>query len=87
MYPLAAPESLPELLREIVEVGKIAIVAEGGVLWLLERPAEELVMVIPACDEPERIKLGEGFTGQCAADMEITKERNVAGEWMEKHRK
>ncbi len=72
MYRLAAPESLPELLQEIVEVGKIAIVAEGGVLWLLERPAGELVMVIPSCDEPERIKLGEGFTGQCAADMEIT---------------
>jgi phosphoserine phosphatase len=72
MYRLAAPESLPELLREIVEVGKIAIVAEGGVLWLLDRPAGELVMVIPSCDEPERIKLGEGFTGQSATDLEIT---------------
>ena len=48
----AAPESLPKLLREIVEVGKIAIVAEAGVLWLLDLPAGELVMVIPSATSP-----------------------------------
>ena len=32
MHRLAAPEAMPELLREIIEVGKVAIVAETGVL-------------------------------------------------------
>ncbi len=35
MYRLAAPESLPGLLREIIEVGKVAIVAEWQ-LYVLE---------------------------------------------------
>ena len=72
MYRLAAPESLPMLLREIIEVGKIAIVAEGGVLWLLDRPTGDLVKVIPSSDEPERTKTGEGLAGHCAAAMQIT---------------
>jgi len=72
MYRLAAPEALPELLREIIEVGKVAIIAEIGVLWLLDRPSGELVMVIPSRDEPERINPGEGLVGQCAADLKIT---------------
>ena len=32
MHRLAAPEAMPELLKEIVEVGKVAIVAETGVI-------------------------------------------------------
>jgi phosphoserine phosphatase len=72
MYRLAAPETLPELLREIVEVGKVAIVAEAGVLWLLDRPSGELVRVIPAATEPERLKIGIGHAGQCANTLEIT---------------
>jgi len=72
MYRLAAPEALPELLREIVEVGKIAIVAEAGVLWILDRPSGELVRVIPAADQPERIKPGQGLAGECAASLQIT---------------
>ena len=72
MYRLAAPETLPELLREIVEVGKVAIVAEAGVLWLLDRPSGDLLMVIPAAAEPERIKIGSGHAGQCAASLEVT---------------
>lgn len=72
MYRLAAPEALPELLREIIEVGKVVIVAEVGILWLLDRPTGELVMVIPSRDEPERMNPGEGLAGQCAADLQIT---------------
>ena len=72
MYRLAAPESLPELLREIIEVGKVAIVAEAGVLWLLDRPSGDLVRVIPAADEPERIRVGDGHAGRCAADLDIS---------------
>ena len=72
MYRLAAPESLPELLREIIEVGKVAIVAEAGILWLLDRPSGELVMVVPNSDEPKRLRLGEGLAGQCAANLDIT---------------
>lgn len=71
MYRLAAPEALPELLREIIEVGKVAIVAEAGVLWLLDRPSGELVMVIPGGDEPDRQKLGHGLAGECAATLQI----------------
>ena len=71
MYRLASPESLPELLREIIEVGKVAIVAEAGALWLLDRPSGELVQVIPSADKPKRVKPGEGLVGQCASDLEI----------------
>ena len=72
MYRLAAPSSLPELLREIIEVGKVAIVAEAGVLWLRDAPTADLVMVVPAADEPARIRPGEGHAGQCALDLEIS---------------
>ena len=72
MYRLAAPESLPELLREIIEVGKVAIVAEAGVLWLLDRPTGDLVQVIPSSDEPSRIRRGDGYAGQCAESLQIT---------------
>lgn len=72
MYRLASPESLPDLLREIVEVGKVAIVAEAGILWLLDRPSGDLVMVVPRADEPQRIRPGDGLAGKCAADLEIT---------------
>jgi len=72
MYRLAAPETLPELLREVVEVGKVAIVAEAGVLWLLDRPSGELVRVIPSATEPERIRIGDGHAGQCGDTHKIT---------------
>ncbi len=72
MYRLAAPETLPELLREIIEVGKVAIVAEAGVLWLLDRPSGDLVRVIPSAAEPERLKIGTGHAGLCGDTLEIT---------------
>ena len=72
MYRLAAPEALPELLREIIEVGKVAIVAEAGVLWLTDRLTGDLVMVVPGSENPMRIRPGDGLAGQCAADLEIT---------------
>lgn len=72
MYRLAAPESLPQLLREIVEVGKVAIVADGGVLWLMDRQAGELVMVVPSTENPPRIRPGTGMAGECAAALTIT---------------
>jgi len=71
MHRLAAPEAMPELLREILEVGKVAIVAEAGVLWLLDRNSGELVMVAPPTDEPARISTGQGLAGECAARGEI----------------
>ena len=72
MYRLASPESLPELLREIIEVGKLAIVAEAGQLWLHERKSGELVRVIPAADPAPRIRPGQGIAGECAATLEIS---------------
>jgi phosphoserine phosphatase len=71
MYRLAAPESLPELLREIIEVGKVAIVAEAGFLWLHDRPSGDLVQVIPAATEPARLRPGQGLAGECAETMQL----------------
>ena len=72
MHRLAAPAAMPELLREIIEVGKVAIVAEAGVLWLLERATNELVQVTPPGDESNRLQLDEGHAGACALSHEIT---------------
>lgn len=72
MHRLAAPEAMPELLREIVEVGKVAIVAETGVLWLLDKSAQQLVMVVPPSDDPKRRGIGEGWVGRCAAELTIS---------------
>lgn len=72
MHRLAAPEAMPELLREIIQVGKVAIVAETGVLWLLEKSSGQLVMVVPSIDNPARLAIGEGWAGSCAADLIIS---------------
>jgi sigma-B regulation protein RsbU (phosphoserine phosphatase) len=72
MHRLAAPEAMPELLREIIEVGKVAIVAETGVLWLLEKSSGQLVKVVPSSDNPDRLAVGEGWAGKCAADHVIS---------------
>ncbi len=72
MHRLAAPEAMPELLREVIEVGKVAIVAETGVLWLLERSSGQLVMVVPSNSPPPRIELGESWAGKCAVNHDIS---------------
>lgn len=72
MYRLASPESLPKLLREIIEVGKVSIVAEAGVLWLLDRPSGDLVRVIPTSEDPPRIRPGQGHAGRCAEALAIS---------------
>lgn len=72
MHRLAAPEAMPELLREIIQVGKVAIVAETGVLWLLEKSSGQLVMVVPSRDKPARLAIGEGWAGKCATDLVIS---------------
>jgi phosphoserine phosphatase len=59
-------------LREIIQVGKVAIVAETGVLWLLEKSSGQLVMVVPSNDNPARLTIGEGWAGRCAADLVIS---------------
>ncbi len=70
MNRLATPEELPELLREIIEVGKVAIVAEAGVLWLHDRKSDELLMVVPSADPPLRVALGAGLAGRCASQLQ-----------------
>jgi len=72
MHRLAAPEAMPELLREIIEVGKVAIVAETGVLWLLEKSSGQLVMVVPSSENPKRLAIGEGWAGKCAESSKIS---------------
>lgn len=66
MHRLAAPEAMPELLREIMEVGKVAIVADAGVLWLRDRATGLLQRVTPPSDDPPTLSLGEGWAGECA---------------------
>jgi len=72
MHRLAAPEAMPELLREIIEVGKVAIVAETGVLWLLEKSSGQLVMVVPSSESPKRLDVGVGWVGECASTLLIS---------------
>ena len=72
MRRLAAPEAMPELLREIIEVGKIAIVAETGVLWLLDKSSGQLVMVVPSSNAPERLDIGQAWAGQYAETPTIS---------------
>jgi len=72
MHRLAAPEAMPELLREIIQVGKVAIVAETGVLWLLDKNSQLLVKVVPASDKPERLEFSKGWAGKCATDLAIS---------------
>lgn len=72
MRRLAAPEAMPELLREIIEVGKVAIVAEAGVLWLTERASGELVMVVPSSPTPSRLGPNQGWPGVCARSRHIS---------------
>lgn len=72
MHRLAAPAAMPELLREVIEVGKVAIVAEAGVLWLLERSSGELLQVTPPAAEASRLRLDQGYAGACASSREIS---------------
>jgi len=72
MHRLASPEAMPELLREIIEVGKVAIVAEAGVLWLFDRSTEHLTMVAPPIDPPPRLTLEQGWAGKCATERAIS---------------
>jgi phosphoserine phosphatase len=72
MHRLAAPAAMPELLREIVEVGKVAIVAEAGVMWLLDRSSNELVQVTPPAVKGNRLQINQGHAGSCAATRETS---------------
>lgn len=66
MHRLASPEAMPELLREIMEVGKVAIVADAGVLWLRDRSSGVLQWVTPSVKPAPSLALGEGWAGECA---------------------
>ena len=72
MHRLAAPNSMPELLREIINVGKLAIVAEAGALWLLDRTTRKLKLVVPSLEPVPELNLGEGWPGRCALALEIS---------------
>jgi phosphoserine phosphatase len=71
MHRLAAPEALGTLLHEIIEVGKSAIVAEEGVLWLRDGPSGELTTVVPAADKPGRVHSGLALARECGASLRI----------------
>lgn len=71
LHRLASPDAMPELLREVIEVGKVAIVAETGVLWLLQQNSQQLAMVVPSADSPPSLEIGQGWAGQCALTHDI----------------
>ncbi|MEE4173407.1 MAG: GAF domain-containing SpoIIE family protein phosphatase [Xanthomonadales bacterium] len=72
MHRLAAPEAMPELLREIMEVGKVAIVADAGVLWLKDRATGRLRRVVPSLEQRTELELGQGWAGLCAESREMS---------------
>lgn len=75
MHRLAVPEALPKLLREIMEVGKIAIVAEGGFLWLWQSSdggQGELRPAVPAAESSAARRAGTSLAAACAASRRIT---------------
>ena len=72
MHRLAAPDSMPDLLREIINVGKVAIVAEAGALWLFDRPTQMLKLVAPSLNPVPQLALGEALAGTCAQSMVIS---------------
>lgn len=72
MHRLAAPDSMPDLLREIINVGKVAIVAEAGALWLLDRPTKMLKLVAPSLNPVPQLAIGEALAGVCAQAMVIS---------------
>ena len=63
---------MPELLREVIEVGRVAIVAETDVLWLLQQNSQQLAMVVPSTGAPPHLEIGQGWAGQCALSHDIT---------------
>ena len=58
----------PNFLREIMEVGKVAIVAEAGVLWLSGRKSRgDLVRVVPSpMLRRSAGRWAQAWAGQCA---------------------
>ncbi len=72
MRRLATPDSMPELLREVINVGKVAIVAEAGALWLFDRMSQRLQLVTPTLDPVPEFAMGEGWVGRCADSAEIS---------------
>jgi phosphoserine phosphatase len=71
MHRLAAPEALATLLHEIIEVGKSAIVAEEGVLWLWDGPSGELTIVVPAAGEQGGARSSLALARDCGTSLGI----------------
>ncbi|MFT6005862.1 MAG: sigma-B regulation protein RsbU (phosphoserine phosphatase) [Pseudoalteromonas tetraodonis] len=72
LHSLATPEGLDELLRKIIDVGRAAIVAEAGILWLVDDDEQLLNQVIPHKNNPPTLKLGESWAGLCAQNGDIS---------------
>lgn len=71
MHRLAAPGELATLLHEIVEVGKSAIVAEEGALWLRDSRSGDLKIVVPGGNQPGQADSGVALARDCAARLGI----------------
>jgi phosphoserine phosphatase len=72
MHSLATPNGLEELLRQVMDVGRTAIVAEAGILWLVDSDEQGLRQVIPHSDNAATLKRGQAWAGQCAKSGDIS---------------
>lgn len=63
---LAAPFELSELLREVIEVGRAALDADRGTVFLYDDDTNELVVEVGTGLEPLRLPADRGIVGECA---------------------
>jgi phosphoserine phosphatase RsbU/P len=78
MGRLAMPGALPELLQKIIDVGRQAIVAEAGLLWLHDTDAGELQLATPNSGEPVRVACSSpGLLGDCVTHRRIINTRTL----------
>ena len=72
MHNLATPMGFGALLREVVDVGREAIVAEAGILWLWDQELKTLNQVIPAAGPSTIEYSSSGWVSKCAQDLQIS---------------
>ncbi len=68
---LAAPFDLHSMLTTVADAGRRVFEAERASVWLLDAPAQELVLEVAADLGAVRIAVGRGIVGLCAQQSRI----------------
>lgn len=76
MHSLATPKELPSLLRELITVGREAIVAETGLLWLVNRETNALQQLVPNDELSLELDAGKSWAANCASHGTISNIRD-----------